>query len=170
MKPLSKAQRDAALAALRAHPKLKPVLDGDAKVLFVEPNLTGRGKEHPGQAIVGVHDYKRHRSIVAVVDPDANRVVGVEELPAQLQLSEEERREANGLAANDKRVREFLDGRELNPLTRLYFPPNGKRSHRYAIVFARPDASERRYVVVDLTAAKVIDVLEELATRGPHGA
>jgi hypothetical protein len=170
MTPLSKVRRDAALAGVRTHPKLKAALDGGAKVLFVEPNLTGRGKEHPGQAVVGMHDYQRNRSVVAVFDPDSNRIVGVEELPAQLQLSDDERRDASRLAAKDERVREFLHGRKLDPLTRLYFPPNGKRSHRYAIVFARPDTSERRYVVIDLTTGKVIDVLEELAARRPHGA
>ena len=51
------------------------------------------------------------------------------------------------------------------------FPPaGGDPSHRYAIVFARPDNSERRYAVVDLTARKVVDVLDHLATRGAHDA
>src|SRR5689334_6048200 len=128
MKPLRKAQREAALATARTHDKVKAALEADAKVLFVEPNLTGRGKEHPGQAVVGLHDYKRNRSLLAVVDPAADSVVGVEELRAQLQLSDEERREANALAGRDRRVREFLDGREIDPLTRLYFPPDAKRA------------------------------------------
>jgi hypothetical protein len=170
VKPLSKAQRDAALAVARKDPKLKEALGRRSKVLFVEPNLTGRGSEHPGQAVVGVHDYKANRSVVAVVDAEAKKVVGMEEVSGQLQLGEEERKQANALAAKDKRVREFLDGRALDPLTRLYFPPTGDASHRYAIVFARPQTSERRYVVVDLSVGKVIDVLEELATRGAHGA
>lgn len=169
MKSFSKAQREAAVATARTHDKVQAALEGDGKVLFVEPNLTGRGKEHPGQAVVGLHDYKRNRSMLAVVDPEKNAVVGVEELRGQLQLSEDERREANTLAGRDARVREFLGERDLDPLTRLYFPPDAKRSHRYAIVFARPDTSERRYVVVDLTAKKVVDVLDDLATRGPHG-
>jgi hypothetical protein len=169
MKPLSKARRETAVAVVRRHPELKEALRGRSKVLFVEPNLTGRGDEHPEQAVVGLHDYNANRSVVAVVDTEAREVVGVERVPGQLQLSDEERREANALASKDARVRDFLGARALDPLTRLYFPPGGHRSHRYAIVFARPDTSQRRYVVVDLTERKVVDVLENLATRGPHG-
>jgi hypothetical protein len=170
MKPFTKAQREAVLAIARKHPKLKGLFGPRAKVLFVHPNLTGRGKEHAGQAVIGFHDYRDGRSVVAVVDPEDERVVGVEELPVPLQLSDEERDEANALAAKDKRVKDFLERRKLNPLTRLYFPPGGgEPAHRYAIVFARPDNSERRYAIVDLTARKVTDVLDELATRGPHG-
>jgi hypothetical protein len=51
----------------------------------------------------------------------------------------------------------------MNPLTRLYFPPQEASEnallHRYAIVFLRPNNSERRYAVVDLSEKKVIDVL-----------
>jgi hypothetical protein len=169
MNPLTKAKRDAAVAVARTHPELKGLLRGRSEVVFVEPNLTGRGDEHPGQAVVGLHDYKGNRSVVAVVDTEAKKVVGVEPLRGQLQLSEAERREANGLAAKDARVRDFLAGGDLDPLTRLYFPPGANESHRYAIVFARPDTSRRRYVIVDLTERKVLDVLEQLATRGPHG-
>ena len=169
MRPLTKAQREAALTVARKNAEVKAALRGRSKVLFVEPNLSGRGKEHPGQAVVGVHDYANNRSVVAVVDPEAKQVVGVEAVAGQLQLSDEERREANTLAGKDKRVRDFLAGRSLDPLTRLYFPPGSDPSHRYAIVFARPDTSERRYVVVDLTERKVVDVLEEPPHAGPHG-
>jgi hypothetical protein len=169
MKPFTKTERDAALAIARKHPELKSLFGARAKVLFVQPNMTGRGDEHAGQAVIGFHDYRHGRSVVAVVDPKEKRVVGLEELPVPLQLSDEERDEANTLAAKDKRVAGFLEGRKLNPLTRLYFPPAGADpSHRYAIVFARPDNSERRYAIVDLTARKVTDVLDELATRGAH--
>jgi hypothetical protein len=171
VKPLTRGQREQVLAVAREHAKLKALFGGRNKVVFVEPNLTGRGKgEHPGQAVVGFHDYRRGRSVVALVDPQAGKVVGIEESPAHLQLSAEERKEANELAGKDTRVRDFLAGRALDPLTRLYFPPGGDESHRHAIVFVRPNRSERRYAVVDLTARKVIDVLEELATRGAHGA
>ena len=170
MKPLTKAQREATVAIARKHPDLKVVLGGRSKVVFVEPNLSGRDDEHSGQTAVGIHDYKRGRSIVAVVDPQTEKVIGIEELPVQLQLADEEREEANALAAKNKRVSAFLKGRALDPLTRLYFPPNGDPSHRYAIVFARPDTSARLYAVVDLSAGKVTEILEELATRGPHGA
>jgi hypothetical protein len=169
MKPLTKAQREAVLAIARNDPKLKGRLGTRGTVLFIHPNLTGRGKEHPGQAVVGIHDYRDGRSVVAVVDPEEKRVVGIEELPVPLQLSDEERDEASALAAKDKRIVEFLAKRKLNPLTRLYFlPSGGEPGHRYAIVFARPDNSERRYAIVDLTARKVTDVLDHLATRGPR--
>ncbi len=171
VKPLTKAQREQALDVARKHRQLKALFGGRNKVLFVEPNLTGRGEgEHPGQAVVGFHDYRRGLSVVALIDRETQKVVGVEESPAQLQLSAEERKEASDLAAKDERVRDFLAGRPLNPLTRLYFPPAGQdESHRHAIVFVRPNRSERRYAVVDLTARKVIGVLDELATRGVHG-
>ncbi len=169
MKPFTKAQREAALAIARKNPKLKSLFGPRAKVLFVHPNLTGRGKEHAGQAVIGIHGYRDGRSVVAVVDSKKQRVIGVEELPVPLQLSDEERDEANALAAKDKRVTDFLDKRQLNPLTRLYFPPSGgEPAHRYAIVFARPTNNERRYAIVDLTAGKVTEVLDHLATRGPH--
>lgn len=169
MKPLTKAQREAALAVARTDPDVRAALRGRSKVLFVEPNISGREDEHPAQAVVGVQDYANNRSVVAVVDPNAKEVVGVEALEAQFQLSDEERREANELTAKDKRVKDFLAGRPLDPLTRLYFPPGGDPAHRYAIVFARPDTSERRYAVVDLTNRKVVDVLDQLASRGPSG-
>jgi hypothetical protein len=169
VKPLTKAQRETVLAIARKDPKLKGRLGTRAKVLFVRPNLTGRGKEHPGQAVLGIHDYRDGRSVVAVIDPEEKRVVGVEELPVPLQLGDEERDDANALAAKDKRIAEFLQNGKLNPLTRLYFPPGGgEPGHRYAIVFARPNNSERRYAIVDLTARKVTDVLDQLASRGPH--
>jgi hypothetical protein len=169
MKPLTKAQRKAAVAIVRQDPELGSALQGRGTVLFVEPNLSGRGDENPGQAVVGIHDHEHGRSIVAVVDQESEAVVGIEELPAQLQLGEEERSEANALALADERVREFLGERNPDPLTRLYFPPAGDRSHRYAIVFIRPDTSARLYAVVDLTTDKVTDVLDHLASGSPHG-
>jgi hypothetical protein len=170
MKPLTKSQRESVLEVARGHPELREALGERSQLLFVEPNLSGRGDEHPGQAVVGIHDYAGGRTLVAVVDPEAKAVVGVEELPVQLQLSDEERKRANKLAAKDERVRSFLEGRDADPLTRLYFPPGGEPSHRYAIVFVRPNTSERRYAVVDLTTREVTDVLDELATRSAHGA
>ena len=169
MKPLSKAQRKAALAIVGQDPGLKSALKGRGTVVFVEPNLSGRDDEHPGQAVVGIHDHEQGKSIVAVVDPDSDSIVGVEELPAQLQLGPDERDDANALALADERVREFVGERDADPLTRLYFPPAGDRSHRYAIVFVRPDTSTRLYAVVDLTTGEVADVLDHLASGSPHG-
>jgi hypothetical protein len=168
MKPLTKSQREAAVATVRKDPALKSALEGRGTVVFVEPNLSGRGDENPGQAVVGIHD-EHGRSIVAVVDPESESIVGIEELPAQLQLGPDERSEANALAVSDERVREFVGDRDADPLTRLYFPPAGDRSHRYAIVFIRPDTSARLYVVVDLTTGAVTDVLDHLASGSPHG-
>ena len=88
MKPLTKAQREAAVAIVGQDPGLKSVLKGRGTVVFVEPNLSGRDDEHPGQAVVGIHDHKQGKSIVAAVDPESESIVGVEELPAQLQLGD----------------------------------------------------------------------------------
>jgi hypothetical protein len=169
VKSLTKAQREAAVAIARKDPGVKSALKGNGSVLFVEPNLSGRDDEHPGQAVVGIHDHDRGTSLVAVVDPESESVVGVEELPAQLQLGADERSEANALALEDERVREFVGDGDADPLTRLYFPPSGDRSHRYAIVFIRPDTSRRLYAVVDLTAGEVTEVLDHLATGSPRG-
>jgi hypothetical protein len=164
---LTSAKRQQALEIAKAHKALKPLLKGHGRIVLVEPNLHDpRRPEGAGQALVGIVDYKRGTSHVALVDPAAGQVIGVEELPGQLQLGDEERKEADALAAADERVRGFLAGRKLNPLTRLYFPraaQSAKVPHRYAIVFARPTRSERRYAIVDLTTRTVVDVLESLA-------
>jgi hypothetical protein len=170
MKPLTKSQREAALAIVRKDPSLKSALKGRGTVVFVEPNLSGRDDEHPGQAVVGIHDHEQGRSIVAVVDPESGSIVGVEDLPAQLQLGADERSEANAMALADERVREFVGDGDADPLTRLYFPPGGDRSHRYAIVFIRPDTSARLYAVVDLTTGEVTEVLDHLASGSAQGA
>jgi len=85
-------------------------------------------------------------------------VTHVEETPVVFQLDDQERRIAERLASADPRVRRFLRRRPLNPLTRLYFPREDSR-HRFALVFARPSASERYYVVVDLSERRVTAVL-----------
>lgn len=158
-KPPTKAQ---AVRLVRSHPTLGPVLESGGDVVLFEPER-GRGKGD--RVIVGVHDYKEGRSHVALVEPSG--VVGVHETPAQLQLSEEERTAAERLAAGDERAKSFLRRRRMNPLTRLYFPPGDRSRHRHAIVFLRPTSSERRYVVVDLTDKRVVDVLDEAdLTRG----
>lgn len=158
-KPPTKAQ---AVQLVRSDPTLGPVLESGGDVVLVEPER-GRGKGD--RVIVGVHDYKEGRSLVALVEPTG--VVGVHETPAQLQLSVQERTAAERLAAGDERVKSFLRRRRMNPLTRLYFPPGDRSRHRHAIVFLRPTSSERRYVIVDLTDKRVVDVLDEAdLTRG----
>ena len=138
------------------------VLEGGGRVVTVAPNLHDQRNPDPGETvIVGVYDYEKNRTLVALVHPKEKKVVAVEEIAAQFQLSDEEVRAAESLAGEDTRILEFLGKRALNPLTRLYFPPRGPQ-HRYAIVFARPSTSERRYAIVDLSAGRVADVLEKL--------
>ena len=171
IKPLSKAKQEKALAAARDHAELGAVLKGRGRAVFAEPNLPGRGKDAgDDRAIVGIYDYDRDRSIVALVDTNEGEVLGFEETPAQFQLNKEERSEAEALARKDERVRSFLSRRSMDPLTRLYFPPAGSSldtAHRYAIVFLRPSNAERRYAVVDLSAGEVVDVLDSLVARRP---
>ncbi len=162
VKPLTKAARESAIDLARTHKGIGSALDGGGRVVAVAPNLHDQRNPDPGaRVVVGVYDYEKNTTLVALVDPKKKSVVGVEEIAAQFQLSDEEAKTAEALAAKDKRVRKFLGKRALNPLTRLYFPPRGPK-HRYAIVFARPTTSERRYAIVDLSAGQVTDVLEKL--------
>jgi hypothetical protein len=161
-KPLSKAARTATIDVARTDKSIKALLADGGRVVAVNPNL--HDQKHPDQTdtvVVGISDYRKNRSLVALVDPAAKKVVGVEQVEAQFQLSDEEIQEAEALAKKDRRVRDFLDKRAMNPLTRLYFPPQGPQ-HRYAIVFVRPTNSERRYAIVDLSTSKVVDVLDQL--------
>jgi hypothetical protein len=154
-----------AIRLARGNATLGRVLEGGGDIVLVEPER-GRGKGD--RVVVGVHDRQGARSLVALVDRDG--VVGVHETPARFQLSEQERTVAEKLAAADGRAKSFLRRRRMNPLTRLYFPPGDTSGHRHAIVFLRPTSSERRYVVVDLTDARVVDVLDEAdLTRGAGG-
>jgi len=158
-KPPTKTQ---AVRLVRADATVGPVLEAGGEVVLVEPERA-RGKSD--RVIVGVHDHGGGRSLVALVDPSG--VVGVHETPARFQLSAQERSAAERLAAADERVKSFLRRRRMNPLTRLYFPSGDRSGHRHAIVFLRPNSSERRYVVVDLTDERVVDVLNEAdLTRG----
>lgn len=167
VKPLSKAERDAALQVARRDRRLKPLLSARYRVVLIEPNLHDIKRPAAEDVVLGLVDYEKGRSIVALVDLDGKKVVGVEETDAHFQLSDDEQREAEELAAKDARVRTFVGRRRVNPLTRLYFPthvPVRARSHRFAIVFLRPSASERRYAVVDLSDRKVVQVLDSLVS------
>jgi hypothetical protein len=155
-KDLSAAARRRVLRTAHEHKTLGPVLDGRGRVLLVEPHLARGAAEE--QAVVGVYDYERDRTLVAIID-SGGKVITVEELPVQLQLSDDERAEAESLASADPHVRAFLRRRRMNPLTRLYFPPTGP-AHRYAVVFLRPSSSERAYAVVDLSEGRVTEVLD----------
>jgi hypothetical protein len=145
----------------RKHPTLGPILEGGGSVAFVEPE---RRQGKPDRAIAGIHDAAGGRSLVALVE--GGKIVGVHETPATFQLSQQEREQAERLAAADERVRSFLRRRRMNALTRLYFPPAGTPGHRYAIVFVRPTAAARRFAVVDLTDERVVDVLDEAGLTG----
>jgi hypothetical protein len=150
------------LKILRTHPEMRAISKNRARIVLVRPKPAHRGEPDDGQIVVGVHDYDRNLPLIALVDPRARRVVAVQSLPASFQLSDEERKEAETVAAKDGRVRQFLRGRRLNPLTRLYFPrgANGAATPgRYAIVFVRPSVNERRYAIVDLSTRRVTDVL-----------
>jgi hypothetical protein len=165
VKPLSKAQRDAAVRIAKGDRRLKPLLRGRHRAVLIEPNLHDPKRPGADDVVVGLVDYQKGRSIVALVDVAAKRVVGIEETDAQFQLSDEEQGVAQDLAAKDSRVRTFAGRRRTNPLTRLYFPANATRReslHRFAIVFLRPTTSERRYAVVDLSDRKVVRVLDSL--------
>ena len=143
--------------AARNHPKLGPVLAGRGRALAVERHLAARSGPDE-QAFVAVYDYDRNRTLVATIDAANSHVLSVDEVPAQFQLSDEEREEAESLAAEDERVRKFLRRRKMRPLTRLYFPLD-EPQHRYAVVFLRPNASERAYAFVDLSEQRVVEVL-----------
>jgi hypothetical protein len=154
---LNAADRRRLLQAAGKHEKLAAVLSGRGRAVVVEPHLAARSGPAE-QAVVGVYDYDHDRTLVATLGRETGRVLSVEESAAQPQLSDEERAEAEALAAKDERVRKFLGRREMRPLTRLYFPPVGPQ-HRYAIVFLRPTTSDRAYAVVDLSDRQVVDVL-----------
>lgn len=159
MKPLTKAE---ALRHARNDPKLASLLRGGGEVVLVEPE---RARSDGHAVIVAVHDHEQGRSLVALVD--STGVVGVHETPARFQLSAAERTTAEQLVAADARAKAFLRRRRMNPLTRLYFPPDARPGHRHAIVFLRPNSSERRYAVVDLKQRQVVELLDEAdLTRG----
>jgi hypothetical protein len=173
LKRLTKARRQKAIDAAAQHEELRDLLGRKHRIVFVEPNLSGRGEQSGSdRAVVGIYDYENNRSVVALVDPSAGDVLQVDETPARFQLSADERDQAEALAGKDDRVRDFLGKRRMNPLTRLYFPPDGADhdpDHRYAIVFLRPSNAERRYAVVDLSTEEVADVLESLTASRPGG-
>jgi hypothetical protein len=168
---MAKATREPvdAEAIARKHPAVDALRKRRGRAVLVKPKPPHRGEAAEGHVVVGYFDYQENKSVVAVVDADAKNVVTVEEVPVSFQLSEEEQREAETLAASDARVIDRLRGRSMNPLTRLYFPRKvapDARAHRYAIVFLRPTERERYYAVVDLSANAVVEVLTRDALTG----
>jgi hypothetical protein len=157
----------AVLKMLRTHPELRALARHRARIVLLRPKPSHRGEPEGTQLVAGIYDYDDNRSLIALVDTRAKRAVHVERLPASFQLSDDERNEAETLAAKDARIRQFVGRRKMNPLTRLYFPPASKGSGRFAIVFVRPSVNERRYAVIDLSTRRVAAVLtrEELTRR-----
>ena len=146
---------------LRRHPRVAALKKRRTRIVALGPKPSHRGEPDDRQVVAVLHDYDAGRSMVALVDVKAKKVVALQDAPAQFQLSQDERREAEGIAAKDSRVRQFVGRRNLNPLTRLFFPKSDRESsaHRCAIVFIRPSLDERRYAIVDLSLRRVVDVL-----------
>jgi hypothetical protein len=149
-------------------PRLASTLKGRSQILFtVDKPVERRSEEQPNQTLIGIYDYDRNDSIVAVVDTDTKTVIDVQTTQAQFQLSDAERAEAEQIAGEDSVVQSLVAGREMNPLTRLYFPTGSQpANHRYAIVFIRPSKSERWYAVVDLTTRATVDIVSRRRLAG----
>jgi len=168
---MSNGQRDSVdgEAIARRHPAVEAIRRRHARAVLTAPKPPHRGEPDDDQVVVAYVDYETNGSVVALVDRNAGDVVTVQEAPVAFQLSEEEQRDAEALAAGDDRVIAVLRDRSMNPLTRLYFPPSvapAARGHRHAIVFLRPNERERHYAVVDLSAREVVDVLSREALTG----
>jgi uncharacterized protein YciI len=146
---------------LRQHQKIAALKKHRTRIVALGPKPAHRGEPDDRQVVAALHDYDTGRSIVALVDVKSKKIVALQDAPAHFQLSVDEQREAEALAAKDPRVRQFVGRRKVNPLTRLFFPPATQESgsHRCAIVFIRPSVTERRYAIVDLSLRRVVDVL-----------
>ena len=153
---------------LRRYPKIAALKKRRTSIVALGPKPSHRGEPDDRQVVAALHDYDAGRSMIALVDVKAKKVVALQEAPAHFQLSADEQRDAEALAAKDPRVRQFVGRRQLNPLTRLFFPraDHESRSHRCAIVFIRPSVTERRYAIVDLSLRRVVDVLTRHGLTG----
>ena len=100
-----------AIRLARADPTIDQLLEAGGEVVVVEPK---RGRGLGDRTVVGIHDPKRGRSLVAMVAPDG--VIGVRETPATFQLSQQERTTAEKLAAADERTKAFLRRRRMKAL------------------------------------------------------
>ena len=159
----------AAEAIARRHPAVEAIRSRRGHAVLAEHKPPHRGEPDAGQVVIAYVDREKNESVVALVDRNAKSVVAVQEASVVFQLSEEEQKDAEALAAGDRRVIAVLRGRSMNPLTRLYFPTRAApaaREHRHAIVFLRPNERERHYAVIDLSAREVVDVLSREALAG----
>ena len=136
-------------------------------VLFTVEEPPSRRARRENQVVVGLYAGARRESLVAIVDREKQALVDLQPVQVQFQLSDEERQQAEQIAAKDERVRKLLNGRAMNPLTRLYFPQQARVDTRHAIVFLRPSPSQRWYAIVDLSSAIMLDVIsrQQLAGR-----
>jgi hypothetical protein len=159
--PLEADEVDLAVRLSSEDERLREVVGARSRTVLVQPTTIDRKEpDDARQAVVGFYNYDTNQSLVAVVDLGAQEVRAVEETPVQFQLSQEEKQEAEELVASDQRATEFLAGREMNPLTRLFFPSTAGKDdppHRYAVVFLLPSDTERRFAVVDLSDRQVVD-------------
>ena len=142
---MSNGQSDSvdAEAIARRHPAVDAIRRRHGRAVLTEPKPPHRGERDGGQVIVAYADYEENKSVVALVDANARNVVTVQEAPVVFQLSEEEQRDAETLAAGDGRVIAMLRGRSMNPLTRLYFPPRAARGGACAPACHRLSEAER---------------------------
>jgi hypothetical protein len=168
--PLNAEEAEVAVRLAGDNERVRELGGERSSVVLAEPTVTERRQPDDARhAVVGFYSYEKDQSFVAVVDLNTREVHAVETVPVQFQLSQEEKQEAERLAGNDQRVRDFLGDRDMNPLTRLFFPATAAKDappHRYAVVFLRPSDTERRFAVVDLTDRQVVDVLSPEAFTG----
>ena len=167
LSPLSSEERDLALRLASENDAVRRFLGQRFRAVLAEPTTLDRKQpDDCRQAAVAFYDYTTNRSLVAVVDLRSEEVLAVDDARVQFQLDSEEQKEAEELAFEDDRAREFLRDRDMNPLTRLFFPPKAATHdppHRYAIVFLRPNDNERRFAVVDLSDREVVDFFDSEA-------
>lgn len=166
--PIDRVNTSQVEAILRRHPRIAALKKRRTRIVTLGPKPSHRGEPDDRQVVAALHDYDGGQSMVALVDVKTKKVVALQDAPAHFQLSADEQREAEALAAKDSRVRRFAGRRKLNPLTRLFFPRagHGSSSHRCAIVFIRPTTDERRYAIVDLSLRRVVDVLTRYDLTG----
>jgi Cu2+-containing amine oxidase len=143
--------------------KIKRFLKGRNREVLVETETNDRlQKKGSKHAVVGLYNYEVNKTITALVDLKTKKIIDVDEAQIQYQLHPEEEREAEHIVSKEVKIKEFLRGRKMNSLVRLYFPNDAAKHnppHRYAIVFIRPSNTERKFAVVDLSEQKITKLL-----------